>query len=80
MLNDNMNISRLMLHAHQVEETMLRGTCIEEKETKSYNGGSSKGRIHIQEKPRLKKEVYLRMCIDYHHLNKVNINTKNLVA
>ena len=43
MLHDNMDISLLMVHDQQVEETRLR-----RKTVKSYDGGFSKGRLEIQ--------------------------------
>ena len=55
MLHDNMNISRLMVHSHQVEETRTRRRSREVKKAMSYEGGSSKGRLNIQDKPRFKK-------------------------
>ena len=57
MLHDNMNISDLMVHAQQVKETRLRRKNKESKKGKPYEGASSKGRLHIQEKFRFKKRI-----------------------
>ncbi|WP_353804798.1 hypothetical protein, partial [Acinetobacter baumannii] len=57
MLHVNMNISRLMVHAEQVEESRIRRKNREAKKERSYEGGSSKGRLDIQDKPRFKKRV-----------------------
>ncbi|XP_015078326.1 uncharacterized protein LOC107022147 [Solanum pennellii] len=47
MLHDNMDISRLIVHAQQVEESRLRA--------KSFESGSSKSRLDVQDKPKFKK-------------------------
>ncbi len=54
-LHDNMNVSCLMFHAQQVEESRLRSNNREDKRGKSDDCGSSKGRLEIQDKPRFKK-------------------------
>ena len=55
MLHDNMGISRLMVHAQHVLETRLKRKTRKFKNAKSYDGGTSKGRLKIQDKPRFKK-------------------------
>ena len=55
MLHDNMNISRLIFHAQQVEETRAKKRSKDTKRERSFDGGSSKGRLDIQYKRRLKK-------------------------
>ena len=47
MPHDNMDISRLMLHAQQVEETRLKRNNREFKWDKSYERGTSKVRLEI---------------------------------
>ena len=55
MLHNNMKISRLMVHAHQVEETGAKRKNRDTNRARSFDGGSSKGRLDIQDKPRFKK-------------------------
>ena len=43
-LHDIMNISHIMVHTQQVEESRLRRKNIEAKRAKAYEGGSSTGR------------------------------------
>ena len=57
VLHYNMNMSCIMVHAQQVEETRLRRKSREAKRARSYESGSSKGRPEIQDKPRLKKSL-----------------------
>ena len=55
MLHDNMNISFLMVYAQQVEEERAKRKSRYAKKARSFEGGSSKGRIEFQDKPRFKK-------------------------
>ena len=48
VLHGNMNISRLMVHARRVGRQGRRDA----KRAKSFDGGSSKKRLEIQNKPR----------------------------
>ena len=57
MLHDNMNIFRLMVHATRVEEARSKRKSRDAKRERSYDGGSSKNRFKIQDKPRFKKRV-----------------------
>ena len=57
MLHENMNIFRLMGHARRVDEARSKQKSIDDKRARSYNGGSSKNRLDIQDKPRFKKRV-----------------------
>ena len=58
IIDDNINVSRLIVYAQQVEITRFRRKSREAKKAKSYEGSSSKGRLDIQEKPRFKKRFY----------------------
>ena len=57
-LNDSMDISCLMVHAKQVEDTRAKRKNRDTKRVWSFDGGSSKGRLDIQDKPRIKKRDY----------------------
>ena len=39
MLHDNMNISRLMVHAQQVEESRAKGKSKDTKKERPFDGG-----------------------------------------
>ena len=54
----NMDISLFMVHSQQVEETRLKKKNREFKRAKSYEGGTSKGRLEIQDNLRLNKRVF----------------------
>ncbi|XP_049391634.1 uncharacterized protein LOC125856109 [Solanum stenotomum] len=55
MLHDNMDISRLMVHAQQVEESIRTKKSREVKRTRFDDGNSSKGKFEGQSGPRFKK-------------------------
>ncbi|XP_069146972.1 uncharacterized protein [Solanum lycopersicum] len=55
MIHDNMNLSRLMVHAQQVEKSRLRKRNREVKKAKSFESGSSKSKLDVQDKPKFKK-------------------------
>ena len=57
MLHDNMDISRLMVHAQEVELTRIKRKNKEFKRSKAYKGGTSKDKLEIQDKPRFTKRV-----------------------
>ena len=50
-----MNISCLMVHAQQVEETRVKRKSKATNRAMLFDGGSSKGRLDIQDKPKFKK-------------------------
>ena len=49
MLHDNMNIYRLIVHAHYLEEAKDRRKSKDAKRARSFDGGSSKGRLEIKD-------------------------------
>ena len=51
MLNDNMNISRLMVHVSRVENSKAKRKSRDAKRERSYDEGSSKNSLDIQDKP-----------------------------
>ena len=55
ILHDNMNISFLMIHDQLVEETRAKRKSTYAKRANSFDSGSSKGRIDIQNNTRFKK-------------------------
>ena len=54
ILHDNTNISCLMVHSQQVENTRVKRKSKDAKRARSFDCGSSKGRLDIQEKSRFK--------------------------
>ena len=54
LLHENMNVSRLMVHAQQVEETRSKRNTKDAKRTRCFDGGSLKSRFDIQDNPRFK--------------------------
>ena len=56
MVNDNIDLSRLMIHDQQVEESCLRKSNREAKKARYFERCSSKSRLDIQQKPKFKKK------------------------
>ena len=56
MLHDNMNISRLMVHARRVDETRAKRKDKDTKRERSFEDGDIKNRLEIQDKPKFKKK------------------------
>ena len=57
MLHDNMNVSHLMMYAKRVGEARAKRKSKDSKRARSFDGGSSKNKLEIQDKPRFKKRV-----------------------
>ena len=55
MIHDNMDLSSLIVHAQQVEESRIGNMNREAKGAKLFESGSSKSRLDVQDKPKLKK-------------------------
>ena len=47
-----------MVHAQQVEEARVKKKSRDANRARSYDGGSSKGNLDIQDKPRFKMRFY----------------------
>ena len=52
MLHDNMDLSNLMVHGQQVEDSCLRKDNREAKTARSSKSSSSKNRLDVQDKPK----------------------------
>ena len=52
MLDENINISRLTVHAQHLKDERSKRKSKDTKRTRSFDGGSSKNRLGIQDKPR----------------------------
>ena len=74
MLHDNMDISGLMVHSQQVEETRLKRKNMMLKRAKSYEGGNSNGRLEIQDKLRLKKRFFNQVLSKFTKSNKDRVH------
>ena len=61
MIKENLNISRIMVHARQLEEAGVKRNSRDSKRSKSFDGGSSKVRFDIKEKRRFNKRLYNRV-------------------
>ena len=57
ILHDNMNISCFMVHGRRLEEARDKRKSRYSKRARPFNGGSSKNRLQILDKPRFKKRV-----------------------
>ena len=55
MLHDNMDLSRLMVHSQQVEDSRLRKKNREANKERSFESSSPKSRLDVQDKHRFKK-------------------------
>ena len=55
MLHDNMNISCLIVHDQQAKELRSKRKSRDAQRVRSFDGGASRGRLDIQDKPRFKK-------------------------
>ncbi|TMW96436.1 hypothetical protein EJD97_007358 [Solanum chilense] len=73
-LHLNMDISDWMIHAQQVEENRLKKKSRKFKRVKAYEGGTSKGRLEIQDKPRFKKRVSYQVPSNFPNANKDRVS------
>uniref|UniRef100_M1DRH0 Gag-pol polyprotein n=1 Tax=Solanum tuberosum TaxID=4113 RepID=M1DRH0_SOLTU len=75
MLIPTMNISRLMVHAKQIEEQKLKQVGREIKRGRVDDGNSSKGRFEVQGKPRFKKRFSNQGTSSTSKVNKERVPT-----
>ena len=59
-LHNNMNISRLMVFARRVEKARAKLKIRDAKRARSFDGGSSKNSLEIQEKPRYRSGFLIK--------------------
>ena len=57
MLHDNMNIYHFMVHAKHVKEARAQRKSRDAKRARTFDGGSSKNRLEIQDNCKFKKQV-----------------------
>ena len=55
MLHENMDRSKLMVHAQQVEDSCIRKKNRDAKKAKSLESSSSKSRLDVKDKPNLRR-------------------------
>ena len=55
MIYDNMDLSRLMVHAQQIEKSCLRKRNRKAKRAKSFKSGFCESRLDVQDKIKFKK-------------------------
>ena len=66
-----------MAHIQQVEETRLKWINMEFKRAKSYEGGTYKGRLKIQDKTRFKKRVSNYVPSNFPKRSKDRVSNRN---
>ena len=57
MLHGNINISRLIVYKRRIEEARAKQKSRDAKRARSFDGGSLKNTLEIQDKPTFKKQV-----------------------
>ena len=64
----------MIIHAQQVEKTRLKRKNREFKRAKSYEGGTSKGRLEIQYKSTVNKRVFNQVSSNLPKANKDRVS------
>ena len=77
MLHDNMNISHLMVYARKFEEARAKRKSRDAKRARSFDGGSSKNTLEIQEKPKFKKRFSNQVPSEFQELVVIGCLTLN---
>ena len=75
MVHENMNISHLMVHAQQVEETRAKRKSRDSKRARSFDSCYLENRLDIQENPRLKKSSLIKFLQNFPRLVMIEFNT-----
>ena len=55
MLHDNLDIYRLIVHSQQVEDTRVKRKSRDSQRVRSFDGGSSRGRLNFLDRTKFKK-------------------------
>ena len=79
MLHDNMNISHLMAYERRVEEARAKIKSRDAKRERSFDGGSSKNRLEIQDTPTFKKRVLIKFLLNSQELVVIGCLTLNSI-
>ena len=78
MLHVNMDISRLMVHAHHVEDSLIRKNNREAKKARSFESNSPKSRFDVQDMPKLRRGFQIRFLLISPRIGMIEILILNL--
>ena len=78
MLQNRMKISHLIVQAQQEEETMVTRKSRDARRARYFDGGSSKGRLDIHDKPKFKKKSYNKFPSNFPRLVLKGCLTRNV--
>ena len=78
ILHNDMDLSRLMVHVQQVEESRIKRKNREVKRARPYDGGTSKSKFEIQDKQKLKKISPTKFLLIYQRLIRIGCLTLSL--
>ena len=78
MLQDNMNISLLIVHAQQVEETRAKRKSRDAKRARSFDDGSSKGSLEIHDSQGSRKGFLIMFLPNFLRLGMIGCLTLSL--
>lgn len=74
MLHNNIDLYCLMVHDQQVEESRLKGKNKDAKRARPYDGGTSNGKLEIQDKPKFKKRFTNQVPSNFQKSNKDRVS------
>ena len=75
MLISNMDISRLIVHAKQIEKQNIKQVCRELKKVRTDDGNSSKTKFEVQYKPRFKSRFSKKGPYNAPRVDKSKVST-----